>query len=65
MEMGRMNELMAKYGATVDRVSRVGKHIKYYLTTPSGPRILVCSRTASDNRAIHNNEALLKRWSRP
>lgn len=56
--------MFTKYGCSVDRVSRVGKHIKYYLTTPSGPHILVCSRTASDNRAIHNNEAFLKRWSR-
>jgi len=59
-----MKELFAKYDCTVDRTDDRGKHWKYYLQTPSGPKVLTCSRTASDNRAMKNTESILKRWSR-
>lgn len=58
-----MNELLKKYPQiAVDRVVR-GRHLKYYLDTPSGPQVLIVSITASDGRAMKNNEAMLRRWS--
>lgn len=47
------------------KVERVeyGKHIKLYLTTPQGPKLLSISRTPSDWRAWKNNETLLRQWS--
>ena len=47
------------------KVERVeySKHIKLYLTTPQGPKLLSISRTPSDWRAWKNNETLLRQWS--
>lgn len=59
-----MKDLLKKFPSiTVDRVVR-GRHMKYYLSTPSGPQVLVVSVSASDARASRNNETLLRRWSR-
>jgi len=58
-----MKELLKQFPSiTVDRIVR-GRHFKYYLSTPSGPQILVVSVSASDARASRNNEALLRRWN--
>jgi len=58
-----MNDLFKKYPQiVVDRLVK-GKHFKYYLRTPSGPQILIVSRTTSDARAMKNNESLLRRWN--
>ena len=48
---------------TVQRLV-LGDHIKVYLNTPAGRKILVVSRTASDYRADMNNKSLLRRWAR-
>ena len=59
-----MKDLLKRFPSiTVDRIVR-GKHYKYYLSTPSGPQVLVVSVSASDGRANRNNESLLRRWSR-
>lgn len=62
MEM-EVKDLLKKFPRiTVDRTV-YGKHVKYYLSTPSGPQILVVSVSASDGRASRNNASLLRRWS--
>ena len=58
-----MKDLLKKFPRiVVDRIVE-GKHLKYFLSTPSGPRLLVVSRSCSDFRANRNNEALLRRWN--
>lgn len=47
---------------TVERIVH-GTHIKLYLQTPNGPKVLSISRTPSDWRAWKNNESLLRQWS--
>lgn len=54
-------KLAESMGFTIDNVI-LGKHFKLYLTTPKGKKILTVSITASDGRAMKNNEALLKGW---
>ena len=39
-------------------------HIKLFLDTPAGKKILVVSISASDVRAIQNNKSILRRWER-
>ena len=48
-------------GFVVDRIVE-GKHYKLFMTTPSGPQIMVVSRSASDHRAIENAKQLLRSW---
>jgi hypothetical protein len=55
--------MVEKFGCRVEKVSR-GKHFKFFLDTPSGKKILVCSVTSSDARAEANNRTLLRNWSR-
>ena len=57
-------ELVAEYpGITIDRIKE-GTHLKIYLTTPIGKKVLVVSRSPSDNRAFLNNKTLLSTWSK-
>ena len=48
-------------GFQVDRLAE-GKHIKMYLTTPSGPQMMVVSRSASDWRVMTKIEQQLRKW---
>lgn len=58
-----MKDLLKQFPSiVVDRVVR-GKHLKYYLSTPSGPQILVVGVSSSDARSNRNNASLLRRWS--
>ena len=47
-------------GLTVDRIKK-GRHVKFYITTPSGPQILVTASTASDCRSMANTKARMAR----
>jgi hypothetical protein len=58
-----ITSLAAEHGCKVTDVKR-GKHFKFYLDTPSGKQILVCSVSASDRKAITNNVAILRRWGK-
>lgn len=58
-----IRDLIGSFSAIhLDRVDR-GKHFKFFLTTPSGPRILTVAVSCSDGRALQNNRSLLKRWA--
>ena len=59
----KITKLAEEFGCRVERVER-GKHFKFYLDTPTGKRILVCSVSASDRRASANNRTLLRQWGR-
>ena len=49
-------------GIAVEKIVE-GNHYKLFLDTPAGKQILVVSRSTSCDRAIKNNESLLRRWS--
>jgi hypothetical protein len=50
-------------GLTTDRVEH-GKHIKFYVNTPSGPAVLVTGKTPSDHRAALACRAQIRRLAR-
>jgi len=58
-----ITKMAEEFGCRVERVER-SKHFKVYLDTPTGKRILVCSVSTSDRRAIANNRTLLRQWGR-
>lgn len=56
-----ITKLAEQYNCSVSDVV-IGKHIKFYIDSPTGKQVLVCSRSASDRRALANNISYLKRW---
>lgn len=57
-----VQKLVSTYtGFAIDRVVE-GKHYKLFMSTPTGPRIMVISRSASDHRALENTKQLLRSW---
>lgn len=56
-----IQDLIKSMGFTVDSIDR-GKHHKFRLTTPQGPKMLVTSVTASDHRAMQNIAKQLRSW---
>lgn len=48
---------------TIDCIKE-GSHVKIYLNTPAGKKILVVPRSPSDSRAAANNRTLLNNWSK-
>ena len=58
-----INSLVEKHGCRVVGMAK-GKHLKFRLDTPSGPKMLVCSLTPSCPRAEKNIKSDIKRWSR-
>ena len=58
-----ITKLVKSFGCEVTDVVQ-GNHLKFYLNTPTGKQLLVCSRTASDARAMKNNATLIRGWCR-
>lgn len=55
--------LAEEFGSRVERVER-GEHFKFFLDTPTGKQMMVCSVSASDHRAQQNIRKLLRQWGR-
>jgi hypothetical protein len=58
-----INDMIAEFPALVLSRIEQGVHYKLFLDTPSGKKLLVVSRSASDFRAIRNNRSLLRQWA--
>jgi hypothetical protein len=62
-QIKEIRKLAESMGHTVDRVE-VNKHVKLYLDTKQGKKLLTVSLTASDGRAFDNNKSILKGWAK-